>query len=247
MGLRKSLAAVVFGLLLVIAFFWQQPKREKAFIAPLPAAVAPMPEVLLTQQSNGSPSNTQTPTNGVRHRASDLIGGRKAEFKDNFDKKYKPAVERWCRAFQGHVPFDPDSLTADKFVESIGRNASYNEYVFVVEGVTLGVRESGGFVRVDYLNAPKQTGKMTSFPNSTETPTVAAPVTKEEIRRMLSAESGKPINETDVRVVPTALSGGLNGGSFVEVGGDENNFASWDYNLVFGSDGNLAYYLRGVD
>jgi hypothetical protein len=33
----------------------------------------------------------------------------------------------------------------------------------------------------------------------------------------------------------------------VHVGGDPNNAASWKYDMVFGADGKLAYYLKGVE
>jgi hypothetical protein len=37
-------------------------------------------------------------------------------------------------------------------------------------------------------------------------------------------------------------SGGLYGGAFVRVGGDEQNSFSWIYNMIFDGAGKLAYY-----
>jgi hypothetical protein len=43
-----------------------------------------------------------------------------------------------------------------------------------------------------------------------------------------------------IRITPTGFSGSLNGGAYI----DPDNEASWDYDIVLGSDGKLAFYLR---
>ena len=45
--------------------------------------------------------------------------------------------------------------------------------------------------------------------------------------------------------LPSGYSGALNGGAIVNVGGNPDNAASWKYDMVFGADGRLVYYLRG--
>lgn len=131
----------------------------------------------------------------------------------------------------------------DNFVERIGTKPAYHEYIFVVNGITLGIQDKGGVAMVDYLNVPKETGKMTMLPHG-EAPISKTPVSKEDVVRMLAAESGIQLKPNDIRMIPSGYSGALNGGAVVSVGGNPDNAASWQYNLVFRSDGKLAYYLK---
>ncbi len=184
------------------------------------------------------------PYPNAKHKASELSPDQKAEFLANFRHKYKPAIDRWCTAFAGHIPFAPDDVTADKFVERIGLDSAYTECIFVVDGITLGVQDKAGLVQVDYLNAPEQTSKMQNLPNGTQAPIVTIPVTREDIAKMLNAVSDTRFSPREIRMIPSGLSGGLSGGVIANVGGDPENGASWKYDMVFGPDGNLAYYLK---
>jgi hypothetical protein len=183
----------------------------------------------------------------IKHRASEFTSDESADFATNFEAKYKPAIMKWCQAFEGHVPIKPESVTPKQLAERIGKDSSYNEYVFVVDGITLGVQDKKGIARVDYLNAPQQTRKLVALPDGSQTPTLVMPVTKREIMQMIEAESGRQFNAHEIRMTPSGLSGGLSGGVLVDVGGNPENGASWSYDMVFGPDGNLAYYLKGID
>jgi hypothetical protein len=142
------------------------------------------------------------------------------------------------------VPFDPESVTPRNLVERLGKDASYNEYVFVVDGITLGVRDAGG-ARVDYLNDPEETRKMATLPKG-QVPIMASPVTRSEVRDMLEADGGSSLTPSEIRMTPSGLSGCLNGGVLVAVGGDAGNGASWKYDVVFGPDAKLAFYRKGL-
>src|SRR5690348_7946048 len=124
--------------------------------------------------------------NKIKRRASELSPGEREWLRANFEAKYKPAIERWREAYGGHVPFSPGAVTADRFVERIGRDPSYNEYVFVVEGITLGVVESKGSVQVGYFNVGSETARLGTIPKQPGPPSLESPVPKEEIRRMLN-------------------------------------------------------------
>jgi hypothetical protein len=76
-------------------------------------------------------------------------------------------------------------------------------------------------------------------------PILSMPVTKEEILAVLLQYTGTQFKPEDIRMIPAALSGALNGGVIVEVGGDPNNALSWAYNFVFDKNGKLAYYGKG--
>jgi hypothetical protein len=75
-------------------------------------------------------------------------------------------------------------------------------------------------------------------------PTAATPVAANEVAQMLKADSGKDFNESDIHITPSGYSSALNGGAYVNIGGDPDNAATWEYTLVFGPDGKLAYYLK---
>lgn len=181
----------------------------------------------------------------LKSRLSDFTDAEKDEFRSNFVARYKPALLKWSEAFSGRMPLNPDAVTPEKFVERVGKNASYREYIFVVDGITLGIQDSKGIARVDYLNDPKQTGKMTRLPTAGEVPVSSTPVSKDEVVKMLSAEGGTQFKPNDIRLIPSGYSGALNGGAIVNVGGNPDNAASWQYDIVFSADGQLAYYLKG--
>ena len=45
-------------------------------------------------------------------------------------------MESWCKAYSGHIPFNPEDLTLDKFKEQIGRNPGFTIYTFMLDGIT---------------------------------------------------------------------------------------------------------------
>jgi len=197
---------------------------------------------VLSPTGGSRPSNTQQ--SKIRHRASEFSADEKTKFLSDFGLRCKPAIDSWFKAYNGHIPFDLNAVTPEKLVERIGINASFGEYVFVVDGITLGVRDSKGIVQVDYLNDPIQTQKMAMLPNGAEPPIAEMPVNRPEITQMVAADSGTQFPPNEIRMTPSGFSGGLNGGTLVQIGGDPRNGASWKFDMVFGPDGKLAYYLR---
>jgi hypothetical protein len=179
----------------------------------------------------------------LKTRWSDFSDAEKSEFASNFVARYQPALEKWCGAFSNRVPFSSASVTTNNMVERVGTRPTYREYIFVVDGITLGIQDRKGVAQVDYLNVPAETGKMTLLPNG-EVPISTTPVSKEEVVKMSAEESGIQLRPNDIRLVPSGYSGALNGGAIVNVGGHPDNAASWQYDMVFGNDGKLAYYLK---
>lgn len=186
----------------------------------------------------------------IRRRAGEMTDAEKQEFRAAFEGRLKPALVKWCQTYEGRIPFSAERVTVGSFVERIGRDGAHYEYVFVVDGVTLGIRESasdsGGLTRVAYLNAP-QSKRLMELPSGAGPPSFDLPITKEEVARMLRKESGVEFEPGRIRMIPTGASSVMNGGARVEVGGDPQNFLSWQYTLVFGPDGKLAYYSKGLD
>ena len=131
-----------------------------------------------------------------------------------------PVLHQWAKAFDGHLPLGPDTITADKAVQRVGYNTNVYEYIFVVNGITLGVADSKGAAAVDYLNAPKQTRELAKVPDGSQAPSATLPLTKQDIIAMLEADGGTRFPESEIRLIPSGLSGSLNGGMYAEVGGD---------------------------
>lgn len=108
-----------------------------------------------------APDASQTPQPNLLAQARNF-GVRKAiltpeergDLGKKFTAKIKPTLEKWCRAYDGHVPFRPEDFTLDKFKEHIGRDASFTIYTFMLDGTTLCVQDSYGRVVVNYFNAP---------------------------------------------------------------------------------------------
>jgi hypothetical protein len=180
----------------------------------------------------------------IRIFMSQLTPAERADFQTNFTKRYQPAIAKWAKAFAGHLPIDPDSITPDTANSRVGLKPDYYQYIFVVKGVTIGVADAKGTAQVVYLNAREQTQKLATLPDGSQTPTTLAPLTAQEIAGMLEADGGGHFAPNEIRLSPSGMAGNLNGGMFAAVGGDSDNAASWKYNLVFGPDGNLAYYAR---
>ena len=226
--------------LLLISFFKPPARENKPVVETTTNAVVAM----TTNVPEYSRTNAPKPP-GIKTRFSDFTSEEQSAFTADFEKRYKPALQKWCDAFSGRVPLSPAAVTSANFAERIGRNAAYHEYVFVVDGITLGIEDRNGIARLDYLNNPHQTQKLTANPDGSQAPLTTSPVTREELQKMLAVEGGRQYSASDVRITSSGFSGRLNGGVFVRVGGDPENAASWDYDMIFGPDGKLAYYLKG--
>lgn len=178
-------------------------------------------------------------------KAAQLNQPQLAEFESTFNNKIKAALERWSQAYSGHLPFEPEKLSAQNLYGQIGRGTNYCVYTFMLNSSTLAVESVNGSMRVNYLNSPGSE-KLLQLPNG-EPINTSLSVTREQISSMLKADSGIDFPPAEIRIIPTAFSSAMNGGVNVSVGGDPKNIASWKYTLVFGPDGNLKYYCRGKE
>jgi len=179
---------------------------------------------------------------GVRKAV--LTAEEKAALAKKFTSEIKPAVDRWCKAFAGHVPFKAENLNLETFKEQLGRNSSFTIYTFMVDGITLCVRDSKGQVVVNYLNAP-QAKQLMAMPTGAP-PTLQLPVSRSEVIRMVKNESGTEFKAKDVELRATGVASAMNGGAYVDIahlGGDPNN-GLCKVSLVFGPDGSVVYYSR---
>ena len=186
------------------------------------------------------------PRRGVRASADEMTPEERAEFEKKFEAKLKPAVEQWCKVYAGHTPFRPEDVTADKLRERIFPGSPAQGYGFVLNGTTLCVEDNRGLVYVEYIMAPaaRQLDQLPKGP----APPAQVSVSREEIMRLLKSDSGKDFPPNEVAITPTSWSGAMNGGVSVEAGEGvyDNLRPPPEYSMVFGPDGNLACYLRGI-
>lgn len=234
-----AILAVVAVIVMVRTRLESKPSIQQEPEPPKPVAVTPPATNEVRTNNLGV-----YPLEKVKTRYQYFTDAEKAEFQSNFVSRYKPALNKWCGAFSGRVPFSPDEVTSDKFVERIGPTARYHEYIFVVDGITMGIADKAEGASVDYLNAPSQTRQLSTMPTGGQAPISSAPITRDELIQMLYADGGVQFKPNDIRITPTGFSGSLNGGAYVSVGGSPDNEASWDYDIVLGNDGKLAFYLR---
>jgi hypothetical protein len=168
----------------------------------------------------------------------------RAELKKEFETKLGPALDKWAEVYAEHLPFKPDEVSLANYYSRMGRG-SYNVYTFMVNGATLSIEDAKGVARVMYLNTP-ETKKLMELPKG-ESPNMSMPVSREEVSKLIGADSGRTFTPDEVRMIPTAASSAMQGGVHVIVGGDTANAGSALYTLTFGPDKMLNYYMKGAD
>jgi hypothetical protein len=212
----------------------------------------PVPARIMPSQANPtSASETAKPRSNLIAIARDfgvrmsvLSPEEKTALERKFTTQMKPAMERWCKAYDGRLSIKTEDLTLEKFKEEIGRNASFTIYTFVVDGTTLCFRDSGGQVVVNYLFTP-EAKQLTQLRRGTA-PSLKLPVSRDEIISMVKADSGAEFRLDQILLTPTGVANAVNGGAFVDVaplGGDPNNGLS-KLSIVFNSDGKMVAYDR---
>ena len=188
----------------------------------------------------------------VAAQASRNFGVRKAllspEERAGLDRKFsaqlKPAIEHWCKAYGGHLPFGPSAVTVANFRELISRNDAFTIYTFMIGGTTLCIRDSNGTAVVNYLFAP-EAKQLSQIPNGS-VPSTRIPVENDTVLRMVAEDTGTEFKAHEIRIKPTGLSSALNGGAAVDIaplGGIKDNGLS-KLSMVFSPSGELIYYDR---
>ena len=209
---------------------------------PMPHAAAPAPaQVVLTAPA---PPLDLAPSEQKQKKAKDFTPEEKERFLATFNNRLKPALTKWLKAYGHHVPFN--DVTPDNFYSRIGTSDTFSEYVFTIDGMTLTIDDKDGSSEVNYLNNPEQTKLLASLPQRAHPPTTQLPVQRQEVAAMVLADGGTQFAPDQIRMIPSGLSGSMDGGAFVHVGGNPQNAASWKFDMVFTRDGKMAYYLRGV-
>lgn len=223
---------------------WQQQMKPQKTMSPQQTSKELVFKTA-NPQSNAPPVAPQNVLNVIR--ASDFSDAEKADLKKKFDERIKPTVDRWLLVYDGHCPFKSDDFTFDKFHNRLGRNSSFYVYTFVFDGLTVAVQESNGKYKMNYLMQREGAVAINSIPPNGFVPDLNVPVSKEEIIRMVEADTNIRFKPNEIIIRPTGAATALKGGAFVDVlpeGKDPNNALNFKIAMVFGADKNLVNYER---
>lgn len=184
--------------------------------------------------------------NGFSTRAADMTENEKADLAKKFNEKFRPAMERWGAAYTNRIPFNLADFTLDKFHSTLGPNM----FTFMLGDTTLTFvtsRDANQPAKVGYLMIRKAALDMNRLPGKGFVPNLNAPVTTEEVIRMVKTDSGVEFKPNEVIIRPTAKASAMNGGAFVDIlstGDDLNNALNYKISMVFDADGKLVNYER---
>jgi hypothetical protein len=175
----------------------------------------------------------------------DLSAAERIELARNFEQKYKPAVMGWFKAYEDRLPFRPEDLTLDRFTERIGKNASFYLYTFVIGDITLTIQDSNGKAKVFYMMSRQGAKELNSLPGG-EPPHVEMPVGRDDVGRMVKADTGAMFKPNEIILRQTGFGTALNGGASVDIGPRDGNpdIGPSKIHMVFGPDGKLVTYSR---
>jgi hypothetical protein len=215
-----------------------------------PQFVSNLPTVSQAPASSGFVpfGNAPDPTNLVLSstRKRSFTPKEREELEKKFAAKLKPAIERWCRSYAGHVPFNPEELTMESFKEELFPNTHFRIYTFVLNGTTVSVEDSERRTVLNYVASGPQMHTLNQLPNDGRMPSLNMPVTREQIIELVKADTGVELQPSDIEMTPTGAGTALDGGAFVQIGhlfNDPNN-SNCKLSFVFGPDGNIINYLR---
>jgi hypothetical protein len=238
----RGLIALVIAIIGVGVYFVYRQLNAHPQLKESPYATAAGPEIPARPTTTPGKAFPTNSSHVMHIGRKDLSAEQFAAFKAKFEQRLKPVIAKWVKAYDGHIPFKAENLTADNLWGQISAGR-YNMYTFMVDGVTVCVEDARGEIRFAYISAP-ESQKLAQLPRG-EMPNPAMPVTRDDVIQMLKSDSGIAFAPADIRMTPTGYGTAINGGAIIEVGGDPNNAASWKYNLVFGPNGNLNYYQKG--
>lgn len=196
-------------------------------------------------QSNLMQAVHHNPLNVIK--AAEFSDAERASLQEKFETGIKPAIAKWLTVYGAHSPFKLDEVTFDKFHNRLGRDASYYSYTFVFNGITISIREVSGKFTMDYLMVRQGGLALVTVPKSGFVPDLSVPIAREEVIRLVQADTGVEFKPNEVVIRPTGAACVLNGGAFVHLipaGLDPDNGLNTKINMVFDSNGNLVNYER---
>jgi hypothetical protein len=199
-----------------------------------------------TNTSARSPMEEIRTMQGMYVRAQDMSDPERADLGEKFTQQFRPALERWNAAYTNRLPFDLSEVTLDKFNSKLARSM----FTFMIGSTTLtfiAPKEGGESAKVGYLMVKQAALDINRLPSKGFVPNLNTPITREEVLRMLKADTGRDFKPSEIIIRPTAKASAMNGGAFVDLlpeGLDPNNGLNYKISMVFNANGKLVNYER---
>jgi hypothetical protein len=219
LGLAIAVGAVVFGVLLL-----SRSKQDKIRPAPESAPIS----------SASNQTNAQAKLPNIRR--AQFTADDMADFTNRFEKRFKPEIARWCKVYEGRLPFNADDVTPDKIHSKVGGFL----YTFMLGTTTFTVYDGPQGTKVFYLMTQQAAQGLNSVPSGAVPHDISTPVTRPVITSLLQADSGIDYSADQISIHPTGTFSSMQGGVMVQAGGI---VASGAYRVM--SSTNLDFVLDG--
>jgi len=239
---RGGVAAVIILAAVGLLFLTRSRPRiiQTAQVAP-PAI--PAPDVPKTESVLKTNALKRIKLVGKSKYGEDFTEAEKTDLAKKFVEKFKPAVEKWCKAYAGHLPFRPEDFKLDQFHSRTGSHL----YTFMVGDITLTLQDPDNMPgKVFYMARGTDIKTMNAMPSPGSTPDITVPVTTDEVINMVKADTGIEYPPGMVQIRPTGAASAFSGGAFVDVNQTMVNgmmlLDGKSISMVFGPDGKLVNY-----
>ncbi len=192
--------AIVAGMLFLRGHKFPSPLPESAQVpAPQPAAKQ---AALPRQQTQWE-------------RWQEYSGDDMSDFTNKFEKRFKPAIAKWCKVYAGRLPFNESDVTPDKFHSKAGPLV----YTFMIGDTTFSIYDGPGGTRVFYMMTRRAAQQLNVMPSGGVMHDISTPVTRPVIVSLLKADSGVDFPADQISIHPTGTFSSMGGGVSVEAGG----------------------------
>ena len=165
------------------------------------------------------------------------------DFTNRFEKRFKPEIARWCKVYEGRLPFNSGDVTPDKFHSKVGGFL----YTFMIGSTTFTVYDGPQGTHVFYMMTRQAAQELNSVPNGAVQHDISTPVTRPTIAGLLKADAGFDYSADQISIHPTGQFGSMQGGVMVEAGGITGNnvfrvMTNTNLDFVLDANGTLVSY-----
>jgi hypothetical protein len=165
------------------------------------------------------------------------------DFTNRFEKRFKPEIERWCKVYEGRLPFSASDVTPDKFHSKVGGFV----YTFMIGDTTFSVYDGPEGTRVFYMMARQAARQLNTVPSGAVQHDISTPVTRPVITGLLKGDSGIDFPADQISIHPTGTFSAMSGGVMVEAGGITGNnvfriMTRTNLDFVLDGNGELVSY-----
>jgi hypothetical protein len=137
------------------------------------------------------------------------------DFTNRFEKRFKPEIARWCKVYDGRVPFAASDVTPDKFHSKVGGFL----YTFMIGSTTFTVYDGPQGTRVFYMMSKEASHELNSVGNGATQHDISVPATRQVIADLIKDDSGIDYPADQVSIHPTGQFSSMQGGEMVQAGG----------------------------